>query len=81
MTGKKLTGAHRACCGSRRWQSGQSKEMRFYTIAEVADFLGVSTRTVRRWIEYKKLVAHYFGTTVRVAKSDLTAVIAAHRGS
>lgn len=52
---------------------------RFYTIAEVAELAGVSTRTVRRWIKNKQLVAHHFGAAVRIAESDLKAYFARHR--
>jgi excisionase family DNA binding protein len=53
--------------------------MRFFTIAEIAQFVGMSERTVRRWVEHKKLVAHYFGTAVRIAEHDLRAFLAAQR--
>jgi len=53
--------------------------MRFITVAEVAEFIGVSQRTVRRWIKQKKLVAHYFGAAVRIAETDLKAFIVEHR--
>ena len=33
----------------------------------------VSIRTVRRWIKSGELVAHHFGTAVRIAESDLKA--------
>ncbi len=52
---------------------------RFFTIAEVAQLVGVSRRTVRRWIERKKLIAHHIGTVVRIAESDLNAFLAQHR--
>jgi excisionase family DNA binding protein len=51
----------------------------FYTIAEVAEIVGVCTRTVRRWIEAKRLCAHRFGATVRIAEADLQAFLATHR--
>jgi excisionase family DNA binding protein len=54
-------------------------QIKFFTIAEVAEFVGMSERTVRRWIERKKLVAHHFGPLVRIAESDLRAFIAKHR--
>jgi excisionase family DNA binding protein len=53
--------------------------MKFYTVDEVAGALGVSTRSVRRWIKRKKLVAHQFGAAVRIAESDLKAFVADHR--
>jgi excisionase family DNA binding protein len=53
--------------------------MKFFTIAGVAEIVGVATRTVRRWIKSGDLVAHHFGTAVRIAESDLKAFIARHR--
>ena len=52
---------------------------RFFTVAEVAERLGVSTRTIRRWIENLELVAHRFGRAVRIAECDLKAFLAMHR--
>ena len=54
---------------------------KFFAISEVAEQLGVSTRTVRRWIENLELVAHRFGRAVRIAERDLQAFIAMHRDS
>ncbi len=51
----------------------------FLTIAEVADWLCVASRTVRRWIKSGELVAHHFGGVLRIAESDLKAFIARHR--
>jgi excisionase family DNA binding protein len=56
-------------------------EIRFFSVAAVAAFLGVSVRTVRRWIRRGDLVAHHFGTAVRVAERDLKAFIARQRDS
>ncbi len=53
---------------------------RFFTIPQVAEILELSTRSVRRSIKKKKLVAHYFGRAVRIAEVDLRAFIAGHRG-
>jgi excisionase family DNA binding protein len=52
---------------------------KFYCIDEVAELLGVSTRTVRRSIERKELIAHKIGRAVRIAEPDLKAFIARHR--
>jgi excisionase family DNA binding protein len=65
--------------GGGRKLSHRREQMRFYTMAEVGEILGVSVRTVRRWIDRKKLVAHYFGKAVRVADADLRAFIVQHR--
>jgi excisionase family DNA binding protein len=45
----------------------------YFTVDEVAESLGVSTRSVRRWIASGELVAHWFGRSVRIAESDLKA--------
>ena len=55
--------------------------MQFFTVAEVAECVDVSTRSVRRWIKNGGLVAHHFGGAVRIAESDLKAFIAQHRDS
>ena len=64
---------------SKSAPSAPPKPMRFYTVSQVAQMLSVSPRTVRRWIEDKKLVAHKFGGAVRIAESDLQAFIGTHR--
>ena len=53
--------------------------IRFFTVAEVAEAVDVSTRTVRRWIKSGELAAHHFGAVVRIAESDLKAFLAQHR--
>jgi len=59
---------------------GDGREpMQFFTVAQVAEFFEVSTRSVRRWIKSRKLVAHYFGAAVRIAETDLRAFMAVHR--
>ena len=57
------------------------EQIKFFAIHEVAEQLGVSTRTVRRWIENMELVAHRFGRAVRIAERDLQAFVAMHRDS
>ena len=61
--------------------AAQDDQIRFFTIRAVAERLEVATRTVRRWIKSGDLVAHRFGTAVRIAESDLNAFIARHRES
>jgi excisionase family DNA binding protein len=53
---------------------------RFYTVAQVAELLAVSTRSVRRWIAAGELLAHKFRRQVRVAEIDLLAFLQRHRG-
>jgi excisionase family DNA binding protein len=58
-----------------RRQPGQ----RFSTVAEVAERLGVSDRTVYRWIANGELVAHRLGGSVRISEADLELFLAARR--
>jgi excisionase family DNA binding protein len=51
----------------------------FLTIDEVAQALGVSTRTVRRWIKSGQLVAHRMRRMVRIAPADFDAFLRQHR--
>ncbi len=43
----------------------------FHTLAAVAEILGCSTKTVRRWIEAGKITAYRVGRTYRIADADL----------
>jgi excisionase family DNA binding protein len=54
---------------------------KFFTIAQVAEQLGVSTRTVRRWIQAGDLVVHRLSAAVRIAESDLNAFLAVRRAT
>jgi excisionase family DNA binding protein len=65
--------------GHVRGRRHPDNQIKFFTIAEVAERLHVSARTVRRWIEAGDLVAHRIGGIVRVAESDLRAFLALHR--
>ena len=49
------------------------------TIAEAAETLRVSERTIRRWISAKSLTAHRFGRTWRIARRDLEEHLLRHR--
>jgi excisionase family DNA binding protein len=53
---------------------------KFFTIRQIADFVGSSERTVQRWIKNGLLIAHSFGGLVRVSEADFQAFLAAHRG-
>lgn len=55
-------------------------QIKFFTIPEVAERLGVCTRTVRRWIEKGLLVAHRINGLVRISEVDFQAFLTAHRG-
>jgi excisionase family DNA binding protein len=57
----------------------QGEPIKFFTIADVAESVEVTTRTVRRWIASGDLVAHRFRGVVRIAEGDLRAFLALHR--
>lgn len=57
-----------------------SKSASYISVKECAVFLGVSTKSIRRWITAGKLPATKLGRDWRIAKSDLKALLAA-RGS
>ena len=52
---------------------------RLLTIEEVARICGVSTRSVRRWIDRDELPAVRIGRLVRVAERDLQRFFDRHR--
>jgi excisionase family DNA binding protein len=51
----------------------------FISKAEFADNVGVSERTVSRWIASGDLRAHRFGNSVRIAEEDAVSFIAISR--
>jgi excisionase family DNA binding protein len=52
----------------------------FHTVQDIADLLGVSSRSVSRWIETDQLKAHKLGHLVRISGDDLQQFLAARRG-
>jgi excisionase family DNA binding protein len=52
---------------------------KLFTIKEISECVGVSERTVRRWIEKGLLVRHHFNGLVRISEADFQAFLAAHR--
>ena len=65
---------------SRHRHHGDDR-LKFFKIAEVAELLSVSTRTVRRWIDDGLLIAHRIRGVVLIAENDLRAFLALHRDS
>jgi len=58
---------------------GRHEPMQFFTVAEVSEHLGVSTRTTRRWVKTGALPVHRFGGAVRISDIDFRAFVATHR--
>ena len=52
-----------------------------YSTDEVAAFMGVTPRTVQRWIREGKLPAVVVGGTYRVKREELQAFVKAERGN
>ena len=52
---------------------------KFYTVAQVAELLGVSARSVWRWIDKQDLAAHPLGRSVRISEASLLAFLAKTR--
>lgn len=50
-------------------------EVQLYTIAQVADLLGLSTRTIYRWIKAGRLPIVRLGRRVRIRHGDVVALI------
>jgi excisionase family DNA binding protein len=49
------------------------------SVAEIADRLKLSEKTVRRWIERGDLPAHHLGRAVRISEDDLALYLHKHR--
>jgi excisionase family DNA binding protein len=62
-----------------REKSHRDKPIHFFTVAEVAERLDVSIRTVRRWIQDGLLIVHRINGVVRISESDLHAFLTTHR--
>lgn len=62
-----------------KMKADQPKSLKFYTIEQIAECVDSSTRTVRRWIEKKLLVAHRINGLVRISEPDFLAFLATHR--
>jgi excisionase family DNA binding protein len=57
-----------------------SSEIIFHTVKDVARRWNVSTKTVRRLIERKKIAIHHIGEQIRISHEDLLAFEGRHRG-
>jgi excisionase family DNA binding protein len=49
---------------------------RLLSVKQAADIVGVSTKTIRRWIDAKELPCHRLGRQIRVTEDDFAAFLA-----
>ena len=49
------------------------------SVKQIALQVGVSIKTVRRWIERRELHCHRLGRSIRVSEDDLIAFLNRHR--
>lgn len=49
------------------------------TVRQVADYLAVSERQIRRWITTGMMAVHRLGRAVRISQPDLALFLARHR--
>jgi excisionase family DNA binding protein len=68
-----------AAHGEVRHRRRRDDRIKCFKIAEVAELLSVSTRTVRRWIDDGLLIAHRIRGVILIAENDLRAFLALHR--
>jgi len=52
---------------------------KFFTIAQIAEVMEISERSVRRWIDKGLLVAHKIGGLVRISEADFLTFLLTHR--
>ncbi len=52
---------------------------RMYSIKEIGPQVGVSSKTIRRWIERGELHVHRLGRRLRISEDDLLAFLSKHR--
>ena len=55
------------------------RKLRFFSVPEIADALGVSTKTVRRRISEGALPCHRIGGVLRISEDDYARYVALHR--
>jgi excisionase family DNA binding protein len=54
--------------------------MKFFTIAQIAECLAASERSVRRWIKNGLLIAHKINGLVRISEADFQTFLETYRG-
>lgn len=57
----------------------EQAKSKFYTIEQIAECVNASTRSVRRWVDQKLLIAHRLGGLIRISEADFAAFLAARR--
>jgi len=52
---------------------------RLYSVRQVAELLGISTKTVRRRIRDRELMVHRVGRQIRISEDDYRSYVAGRR--
>jgi excisionase family DNA binding protein len=68
--------------GEQNAQRSETKQTilpRLFSVSDTAQHLGVSARTVRRWIDEESLSIHRLGRQIRIAEPDLASFIRQRR--
>ena len=55
------------------------RKLRFFSVIEIAEALGVSTKTVRRRISEGVLACHRIGGVLRISEDDYASYVAQNR--
>lgn len=55
------------------------REIKFFTVKQLHKRLGVSEKSIRRWIWIGELKHHRLGTLIKVSEEDLEAFLAIRR--
>jgi len=56
-----------------------SNVQRLFSIKGIGPLVGVSSKTIRRWIERGELHFHRLGRQLRISEEDLLAFLSKHR--
>jgi excisionase family DNA binding protein len=65
---------------TQRKSSANGSAPSFLKAPEVAELLGVSTKTVRRLLDAGELPFHRFRRSIRISEADYPSFAARHRG-
>jgi excisionase family DNA binding protein len=74
--------SNRSIAGSRKCDVATnlpSPVPRLFSVEQIAKLVGISGRTVRRWIDDKQLPVHRLGRLIRISETDFIAFVQSRR--